>query len=199
MNILLLGPERRAMVEYMSILGDKVKTTEEKLTPDCELIRWGDFLISYGYRHIIKPEVLEHFPRRAINLHIAYLPYNRGADPNLWSFLEDSPKGVTVHYLDHGLDTGNILVQQKVDYRSDDTLRTSYNRLAEAIESLFTKYWLQIRDGNQPDFPQPEGGTIHRLRDREKYEHLLTGGWDTPVSDIIGRAAIVKQERGHEK
>ncbi len=134
------------------------------------------------------------FPRRIINLHISYLPWNRGADPNLWSFLDNAPKGVTTHYIDAGLDTGRILIQEEISFRYNDTPRTSYERLAAAIEILFRKSWPRIREGKAQSFPQPQGGSSHRLKDRAAVEHLLTKGWDTPVSQLIGKGCPVRQE-----
>ena len=46
-----------------------------------------DFIVSYGYRHILSKNILDLLPNKIINLHISYLPYNRGADPNFWSFM----------------------------------------------------------------------------------------------------------------
>jgi len=195
MNILLLGPERPGMISFMKSLGDDVRSTEEKIVSTSELVRWADFLVSYGFRHIIKKKVLDLFPERAINLHISYLPWNRGSDPNLWSYLEDTPKGVTIHCLDRGLDTGDILVQKLVESRPDDTLRTSYDRLADNMEKLFRESWSDIRNGKLAAVPQPEGGSGHRLRDKESYLPLLTRGWDTPVREIIGRALNGEAEK----
>lgn len=195
MKIGWLGPPAPALESFVESLGDSVQRTEERLAAESPIITWADFLVSYGYRHIVSEEILNRFPRRAINLHISYLPWNRGADPNLWSFLEDSPKGVTIHLLDEGLDTGDILVQRKVDHEPKDTLQSSYDRLKSAIEELFISAWPAIRDGNQPSFPQPEGGTAHRVRDRAKYQHLITQGWDTPVAELTGQALASKMDK----
>ncbi len=195
MNVGWLGPSAPALESFVESLGDSVQRTEDRVTAGSSIITWADFLVSFGYRHIISEEVLNRFPRRAINLHISYLPWNRGADPNLWSFLEDSPKGVTIHYLDEGLDTGDILAQKEVKHAPKDTLQTSYDRLKSAIEKLFVSAWPDIRDGNQASFPQPDGGTSHRLRDRAQFRHLLSQGWDTPVADLIGLALASKTEK----
>lgn len=195
MKIGWLGPPAPALESFVESLGDSVQRSEDRIAAESPIIAWADFLVSYGYRHIISEEVLNRFPKRAINLHISYLPWNRGADPNLWSFLEDSPKGVTIHYLDEGLDTGDILAQKKVDHAPKDTLQTSYDRLKSAIEELFVSIWPDIRDGNQPSFPQPDGGTSHRNRDRARYQHLLIQGWDTPVAGLVGRALASKTEK----
>lgn len=188
MNILLLGPYRKDLIGFLSTFGDKVTITEAPLTGASECLCNSDFIISYGYRHILKKDILDKFLNKAINFHISLLPWNKGADPNFWSFLEDTPKGVTIHYLDYGIDTGDILAQQEVDYVPEDTLRTSYERLSKTIEELFRKVWPNIRSGKQKSIPQPKGGTYHRLSDGAAFEYLLTKGWDTPVADLIGKA-----------
>lgn len=186
MNILYLGPPRQGMIEFLKSFGDQIHPFEEKLSD--AVLEGVDFLVSYGYPFIIPTDVLLRFPRRAINLHISYLPWNRGADPNLWSFLEDTPKGVTIHYIDTGLDTGDILAQRKIAVRPDDTLRTSYQRLADEIEALFKETWPEIRLGRLAGRPQPRGGSIHRRKDKACFEQFLTNGWDTPVAELIGKA-----------
>jgi methionyl-tRNA formyltransferase len=186
MNILFLSPHIH-LIEYLQSFGDEVTQTIEPLTDD--ILQGIDFIISYGYRHIIKKPVLDRFKDRAINLHISYLPWNRGADPNLWSFLEGTPKGVTVHFLDEGIDTGDIIAQRYLKYDYEDTLRSFYDKLSVCIEDLFTKVWPYIREGKAKRYKQ---GTYHDLKDKEKYKHLLHSGWDTPVKDVIGKGAKQK-------
>jgi methionyl-tRNA formyltransferase len=188
MNILLLGPYRKDLIDFLSSFGDKITAAEAPMARDSEWFCKIDFIISYGYRHILKKDILDRFPNKAINLHISLLPWNRGADPNLWSFLEDTPKGVTIHYLDYGIDTGDILAQQEVNYVPEDTLRTSYERLSKTIEELFRQMWPNIRSGKQKSTSQPKGGSYHRLSDRVAFEYLFTKGWDTPIADLIGKA-----------
>lgn len=194
MNILLLGPQRKEITAFLESFGDAAKTTEKKITPQSELVGWANFIISYGYNHIIRKSTLDLFPRRAINLHIAYLPWCRGSYPNLWSFLYDTPKGVTIHEIDAGVDTGDILVQEKVDSQSDDTLRTSHDRLIAALEELFFKSWSDIRSGLIKPVLQPAEFPEFRERDRHQFEHLLTNGWDTPVARLIGMGLEKQKE-----
>jgi methionyl-tRNA formyltransferase len=193
-NVAWLGPRAAKLESFVVSLGDIVRRTEDKIMADSPIVGWADFLISYRFRHIIPGAILNEFPRRAINLHISYLPWNRGADPNLWSFLEDTPKGVTIHYLDEGVDTGDILAQEAVSHRPDDTLRSSYDRLNAAIESLFLSVWPEIRVGRRQGRAQPPGGTWHRSRDRAEFEHLLIHGWDTPVAALIGKGLVSRAE-----
>jgi len=187
-HILFLGPKRLHLIDFLISQGYQVNHTEEPIHKDSIILKNIDFIVSYGYKHIIKEEVIDDFLKKIINLHISYLPWNKGRDPNLWSFLEDTPKGVTIHYIDKGLDTGDILIQEKISYYHNDTLRTTYERLSHLIEELFMKNFEKIITGKIKSFPQPHGGTYHRLSDRKKVEHLLTKGWDTPIMEIIGKA-----------
>lgn len=188
MRILLLGPKRPQLIDILKSLDDEVHNTEEKISLTQEDVKKADFLISYGYRHILDKDILGHFANKAINIHISLLPWNRGADPNLWSFLEDTPKGVTIHYLDEGIDTGDILAQQRVFFDGNETLHSSYEKLSQVAFRLFKSNWELIRENKVCAIPQREKGSYHRTRDKEQYKHLLTNGWNTCVSHIIGKA-----------
>ena len=155
-----------------------------------------DFLISYNYKFIIKKEVLELLPNRAINLHISLLPYNKGSNPNIWSFLEDTPKGVTIHLVDEGLDTGNILVQKEllID-ENKETLRSSYELLHREIQTLFIENWENIKNGEIVSKPQTQGGSIHSKKDFDELQPLIKEkGWDTPVGEFKAKYILYKLE-----
>jgi methionyl-tRNA formyltransferase len=193
MIILYLGPYRPQIAGVLALDGSAIRHTEIRLTANSPELVGVDWIVSYGYKHIIKDDVLRRMPGRVVNLHISYLPFNRGADPNLWSFLEDTPKGVTIHQIDPGIDTGDIIAQQRVEMADDDTLTSSYERLSEAIETLFARIWPELIAGQVQPSRQPEGGTFHRSRDKQSFEALLTQGWETPVREFIGRALVTEE------
>ena len=149
-----------------------------------------DCVVSYRYRYLIRQPIIEYTAGNIINLHISLLPWNRGADPNLWSFLEDTPKGVTIHYIDEGLDTGDIIAQRAVVFDVEkETLATSYHKLNKALIDLFEEQWALIIHGRAKRRKQPLGGSYHRAADKKKFEHLLSShGWDTPVKELIRKA-----------
>jgi methionyl-tRNA formyltransferase len=188
MRILYLGPLHKEMAGFIATGGDEVVQTEESVQPGDAQLGAADFIVSYGYRHLLRREIVAQFAKRAVNLHISLLPWNRGADPNLWSFLEDTPKGVTIHYIDSGIDTGDVVAQRAVEHLSMDTLRTSYLRLEREIERLFRECWPRLREGKVDASRQRPGGSFHRTADRAAVQHLLVQGWDTPVANLIGRA-----------
>ena len=149
-----------------------------------------DFAVSYRFRHIIGKPIIEHLRGNIINLHISLLPWNRGADPNLWSFLENTPKGITIHYIDEGVDTGDTIAQKELLFDEEkDTLASSYEKLNHEIIKLFEKTWPLIMNGKSPRHRQPPGGTFHKLSDKKPFERLIADqGWNTPVKNLISKA-----------
>ena len=122
--------------------------------------------ISVYFGYILRPELLSLLPRGCINLHPAFLPYNRGAHPNVWSIVEGTPAGVTLHRVDAGVDTGEILAQREVEIDPADTGQTLYYRLESAAIELFECNWGALKAGRLKGTPQPRaGGTSHRARD----------------------------------
>ena len=189
MNVLALGMQSSPITPIIKSAGASVIERTEPFDVDFLKANDIDFIVSYRFRHIIRKPVLDYLPGRVINLHISYLPWNRGADPNLWSFLEDTPKGVSIHYIDEGLDTGDIIVQRGVEFASSgETLATTYAELDHAIVELFDKTWPLIISGKSSRRRQVGEGSLHRSRDKERFVHLLRYGWDTPVNELVGRA-----------
>jgi len=173
MKILYLGPKSK----ILNILQQSynVTQTEEKVN-DLSPYEW---VISYGYRHILKKENIESAKNSIINLHISLLPYNRGADPNYWSWVEDTPKGVTIHKIDEGIDTGDIFIQKQVEFNNNETLSSSYNKLKTEIETLFINCFEDIFNGKLKCIPQKGKGTIHYTKDFPGVK-----SWDITVNQL---------------
>ena len=84
-----------------------------------------------------------------INLHISYLPYNRGAHPNFWSWVKNTPKGVSIHFISEKIDAGDIIFQRKINFPNDNiTFRKSYNMLRAELDALFIRNFNKILSGN---------------------------------------------------
>lgn len=142
------------------------------------------FVVSYNYRHLIPEEVLELVKGKIINLHASYLPYNRGSSPNVFSFLEDTPKGVTIHVMEKGLDTGDILCQKEVLMdENQETFASSYDKLILAMECLFKENWEAIREGKITPRKQEGPGSYHRMKDLEKIRAEKPFTWDQNIGE----------------
>lgn len=194
MHVLILSDREPPLLSALQKCADSYLVTTEKVTTELLSSTQFDFLVSYGYRHIISQEIIDAFNGQCINLHISFLPWNRGADPNLWSFLEDSPKGVTIHYIDSGIDTGDIIVQAPSVFGNDETLASTYEKLHLQIQQLFSENWPLMRESKSPRQSQVGVGSFHKMKDKVPYEHLLKSGWQTPVSTLVGKALINHRE-----
>lgn len=178
MKVLYLGPWAPIIPAIEHGNEDVVTRTEEPITTFGD----ADFVVSYNYRYVLKNrKELKAFDGRAVNLHISYLPWNRGAHPNVWSFVDDTPKGVTIHLMSAGLDKGDILYQEAVSFLDwpDVTLGQSYAKLHSVLMDLFALNWIDIRAGRAPRKKQPRGGSYHRRADLKSVR--LPKGWKTPA------------------
>jgi phosphoribosylglycinamide formyltransferase-1 len=93
-----------------------------------------------GYMHLLTPAFLVRFPRRIVNIHPALLPAFPGRTP-----IEDTlaagvaETGVTVHWVDEGIDTGPVIAQEQVAIESDDTLEALRERLQAVEHRLYPR------------------------------------------------------------
>lgn len=132
-----------------------------------------DIGLSVLFDYILRPEFLDLFPAGVVNLHPSYLPYNRGQYPNVWSIVERTPAGVTLHYIDAGVDTGDIIAQRQVPVEPVDTGETLYRKLEQVCVELFKETWPLIRSGEASRISQGQlEGTYHRTRDVEQIDHI---------------------------
>jgi methionyl-tRNA formyltransferase len=132
-----------------------------------------DIAVSALFGYILRPTFLELMPAGCVNIHPALLPYNRGAFPNVWSIVEGTPAGVTLHYIDSGIDTGNIIAQREIPVEPIDTGESLYRRLEQGCVEMFRESWPQIRSGVTVDIPQDLGiGTHHFAQDVEEIDEI---------------------------
>jgi methionyl-tRNA formyltransferase len=186
MKIHYLGPES-PLISFLQGEGNVVIQTEERTIPAGD----ADCIVSYGYRYLIPQSAIDTVERKAINLHISYLPWNRGANPNYWSWYDGTPKGVTIHYIDQHLDTGDIIAQQIVNIPENATLASSYGLLKNAIEALFMQIWPHLFDISRTR--QSTEGSYHSSNE----VLYLPKGWETSCALIksIGKTERIYRDR----
>ena len=116
---------------------------------------------------LIIPETVLSLPSVGVlNLHPAYLPYNRGWHNSAWALLEDTPYGGTLHFMNAGVDTGDIVHQKQVTPAPDDTGNSLYRKALDAEVEAFIEAWPRLLTGQPPRMPQdPDAGTAHRKKD----------------------------------
>ncbi len=135
------------------------------LQPDCG--------VSAFFGHILKRELIDIFPRGIVNLHTSLLPLNRGSFPNVWTIVDQTPAGVTLHLVDEGVDTGPILAQSNVEVCLDDTGLSLNSRLETAMIELFKTNWKKFAKGELVFVPQNnDSATLHRGSDTQAIDHI---------------------------
>ena len=141
-----------------------------------------DICISFGYRKIIQKNHLRMFKRKPINLHLSYLPFNRGAHPVFWGLITKTPLGVTIHEINNKLDRGNILFQKKIKINTKtNTFKTAYKIFFRQIENLFIKNVNLIISENYFKKKQFKKGSFHKVSDLPR---TLTS-WNINISKYL--------------
>jgi phosphoribosylglycinamide formyltransferase 1 len=126
----------------------KDKTREEF---DAELLQKlqeisPDLICLVGYMRILTPEITSAFPKKIINVHPSLIPKYCGKDfygSNVHKAVleaEETETGMTIHYVDEGVDTGEILLQKTCPVTPDDTPET----LKAKVQELEKKYYPEV-------------------------------------------------------
>ena len=148
------------------VFDDEVQMSA-RLSEDCELgvLAW--------WPKLLKAPLLE-VPRYGfINTHPSMLPYNRGKHYNFWALVEQAPFGVTLHRVDPGVDTGEIVAQQEIAYNWEDTGGSLFFKAREAMLDLFKKTYPTLRTGEIQSTPQPrDDGSSHHSSELEMASHI---------------------------
>ena len=154
------------------VIFDGSKLREDETRQAISQLR-ADIALSIFFGYILKPNFIALFPEGVINLHPSYLPYNRGSYPNVWSIIEETPAGATLHYIDAGIDTGSIIAQKQVEVEPIDTGGTLYSKLEQASYDVFIESWAAIRKEKNPRIKQPlKEGTSHRIKDVQSIDPI---------------------------
>ena len=145
-------------------------------------------IVSNAYSMIIRPCILELCHYNAINIHWSLLPSNRGPNPVQWSLIKgESKTGVTIHYMDDGIDTGDIIAASEVIIEGNDTWVSLSEKLYNISEELFSKTFNSlIYDRNVRRYKQDElkASTNFRLSPQYPEINFLRMS-DTEIFNLI--------------
>ena len=114
-----------------------------------------ELVVVVAYGHILPREILQMPPLGCINVHASLLPRWRGAAPIQWAILSgDTETGVTTMLMDEGLDTGHILLQERIPISANDTAATLRATLATMGARLLVQTVEKLQRGELK--PQPQ-------------------------------------------
>ena len=116
-----------------------------------------DMIVVAAFGQILPKSVLSLPKYGCINVHASLLPAYRGAAPIQWAILDGQKEtGVTIMYMNEGLDTGDILLQKAIPIADDETGGSLHDRLAELGAEALTEALPKILDGSLEPVPQGE-------------------------------------------
>ncbi|MGB5833292.1 MAG: formyltransferase family protein [Thiohalocapsa sp.] len=126
---------------------------------------WG-FLV--WWPKIIGRNLIQRPKQGFVNTHPSFLPYNRGKHYNFWALVEEAPFGVSLHFVEEGIDSGDIVAQTSLSYDWEDTGATLYAAAQEGMIELFKSTYPQLRAGQYTRTPQNRAqGSFHLARELE--------------------------------
>jgi methionyl-tRNA formyltransferase len=111
-------------------------------------------VLALGGTRIIKPSILETSRRATVNSHPGLLPTLRGSASVGWALYKDLPQGATAHFIDPGIDTGDIIVKRQLPVYRKDTYESINARVATLAGELMAESLTFLANGDAPREPQ---------------------------------------------
>ena len=173
MNIVFLGMNK-AGEDVLKWLEDRGDVSVEAVIDDKEGLQKiqgirPDLVVSSGFEHKVPQEIIDIPEKGVVNLHPSYLPYNRGAHPYIWPIIEDTPAGVSIHFMTEELDEGPVIARKKVEKKPSDDAKDLRNRLMRKQVELFKENWQKII--SEEAFQQSQGNS-HSKNDLDEISKL---------------------------
>ena len=100
-----------------------------------------------------------------LNFHPGFLPFNRGKHPNFWCLVDETKCGVTLQFIDEGIDSGDIVTRKEIPVTWEDTGKTIYEKSREAIIELFKENFNMIKDNPKKIRQNLNEGTYHHAKE----------------------------------
>ena len=145
----------RARLENIPTFSFSSKNYENKAAYEREIIdelhiHEVEFIILAGYMRLIGPTILGSYSRQIVNIHPSLLPAFPGKDAIGQAFNEKVKEtGVTIHYVDEGMDTGPVIAQKAVPILAGDTKKILQARIQETEHELYPKILQRLLEERQ--------------------------------------------------
>jgi methionyl-tRNA formyltransferase/LmbE family N-acetylglucosaminyl deacetylase len=142
-----------------------------------------DVIFVVGFSQIIPSELLVIPPLGTIGFHAALLPGRRGCSPLIWAMIDGlKSTGVTMFYLDEGIDTGDVIATRTFAIENDDQASEVLAKANQATRSLLVENLESVLDGTAPRASQPQEPGIYT---RKRYPEDGEIDWSQPAEDIV--------------
>jgi methionyl-tRNA formyltransferase len=117
-----------------------------------------DLLWIADYRYLLPDALLAAAPLGAVNMHPSLLPHYRGRAPINWAILRGERElGLTVHFVDSGVDSGDVIAQRRIALADHEDVGDALEKLYPLYEELSLEVSAAFRAGSVPRTPQRPG------------------------------------------
>jgi len=160
-EIKALGDRHRAFTTIFKSSEEIFKISESyQINFDIGFLLW--------WPKIVKKPLINLPTHGFINTHPSLLPFCRGKHYNFWTLVEGAPYGVSLHFIDEGIDTGDVVAQQEISYDWEDTGQTLYQKAIKNMIQLFQTSYPKIRSLNVTRVKQDlSEGSFHLAKELE--------------------------------
>lgn len=131
-----------------------------------------DYIFGIHFPYIIPSDFLNLPKIGFLNLHPAFLPFNKGWHTPSWAILDGTDYGATLHYMSEKLDEGDIIHQKKVAIDPEDTANSLYQKVLKAEEDVFIEAFDDLVKLAPNSIKQQGEGTSYVKRDLEKVQEI---------------------------
>ena len=197
--------------EYALSHGIKVyQPAKIKASEEVEILRGidADIYVVAAFGQILSKEILDIPRYGCINVHASLLPQYRGAAPIQWAIYDGKEyTGVTIQQMNEGVDTGDIISQERVKIADDETGESLFTKLRDAGAKLIVHTLQSIGNNTAQSVPQDESkatyarilkkemGCIDFTRTAEEIERMIRAftPWPGGFTYLNGRILKIKQ------
>ena len=143
------------------------------------------FVISWS--QLIPEVILEIPPKGVIGLHYSLLPKRRGGAPLNWAIIDGLNKsGITLYYMDRGIDSGDVIAQKKFSIGYEDNVNGLLEKIKKIAPFLVLKYFNRIIKGDAPRLKQSARFSTYTRRRMPK-DSQISWAWDLEkIYNFIG-------------
>ena len=142
----------------------------------------ADVFVVVAYGQILPRAVLDVPARACLNIHASLLPRHRGASPIQAAIREgDAETGITIMWMDEGLDTGDVLLSEPVAIVPEDTGGSLHDRLAAAAPGCLMRALQAIATDGAPRVPQDSSRATLTKKLERRHGHIA---WHCSAAEI---------------
>jgi len=179
------GPRVAGFRSFDDLLSAPVLRKIDRIDREVERIRElrPDLIVVVGFSQIIPPAVLGIPPLGVVGFHSAVLPGRRGSAPIVWAIADGlTETGVTMFYLDEGIDTGDVIGVEPLPIEPDDYAADVLAKADDATIALLRTHLDGILDGTAPRVAQPDGGSTYTRRRGPADGEI---DWNRPAHEVV--------------